>query len=227
MLIANVIGGKKPAPVIVVTSSVINQINGQPFTFNLDLSTFSKNCLVICVAAGDNANMNSNIVTLDGNAPTGSVLSEDNDSSDRALFNIYWWLTTSIATSVPLSIGLVSGIPDSWRIMFFALLGVNESTPIVVTAHSETNSIALKTINLDTSAYNGNTLVIGGRCHARSALITCTAGAGITEVTDGGSNSQSLWIGKVADMTPQSLAFECTGSATDDGDAMAAVAFRG
>lgn len=219
--------GGAAAPVITNTATVLTQGASAPFASNINLSTFSKDTIVACGGWGRNASLTFGTTTLGGAAPDGSVISEDNDSSDRAGFACYWWFTTSTSSSVALSIGVASSNPDSWRVIWFGLTGVNASTPTVTTAHSETDSTAAKNVTIDTTGYADNTTVIGGRVHARSAAITCTPTGSITEVSDAGSGSQSMWIGKMENMTPQSLSFGCTGSATDDGDALAAVAFRG
>lgn len=221
-----------PPPIITNTSTVLTQGASQPFASNLNLSGFSKNYVVVTVGYGRNQNRTFGTTTLAGASPTGSVLSEDNSSADRAGFAIYWWATTSTSSSAALSISLNEGNPDSWRVQWFGLSGVNSVSPTVTTNHSETDSTALKTITMDTTAYRGRTTLIGGRCHARSSTITntlttATVDAGGVEDSDAGSSSQSVMVAHIFGMAPQSLAFGSTGSATDDGDAMAAVAFRG
>lgn len=218
-----------PAPVITNTFATLTQGASAPFSTNLDLSSFSKDAILCLSGWGRNQNLTFGTATLGGASPVASatVVSEDNGSADRAGLAIHLWLTTSTSSSVALSIGLTSGNPDSWRVKCFGLLGVNQVTPSLVTNHSETDSTALKNITIDTTSYGGKTLVIGGRVHARSATITCTPTGSISEVDDGGSGSQSLWVAKFEDMTPQSLSFGCTGSATDDGDAMAGIALLG
>lgn len=219
--------GGAPAPTITNTFSVLTQGASTPFASNLNLSAFSKDAIVCNAAWGRNQDLTFGTVTLGGVAPDVSVESEDNGAADRAGNATYLFLTASTSSSVALSIGVTSSNPDSWRVQCFGLLGVNQTTPTVTTAHSETASVAAKNVTVDTTGYAGNTLVIGGRTHARSATITCTPTGSISEVTDAGSGSQSLWVGKVENMTPASLSFGCTGSATDDGDALSVMAIRG
>lgn len=196
---------------------------------NLDFSSAIMDCCVLIVGFGSNANITFTTVTLNSNAADGSLTLYDNNDADRAGVGIFWWFNPALINPNPLTI-TTSGNWSALARKVIGLTGVNQSSPTVVTASSSTNGNVTKSISLNT-ATGGNTArttIIGARALARGVTgVSQSPGAGVTEIAEiSNLNDVTLAIGSMEGVSPGTISFETTTTATALGDAMIGVAFK-